>query len=174
MNPPSTGTARIVAAIVFDMDGLMILESMRQGVPAMPGLFEVLAEFRPKYKLAVATSAPLRYADLILSKLGIRDHFAVIQTSDEVVHGKPAPEIYLKAMTRLGTPPERCVVLEDSSNGALAGKRAGAYAIAVPSQYTRDQDFRFVDYIACDLLDAARHITATCGEELSREFSRRV
>ncbi len=75
-----------------------------------------------------------------------------------MVHGKPAPEIYLKAMTRLGTPAEQCVVLEDSSNGALAGKRAGAYVIAVPSQYTRDQDFSFVDYIAADLMGAVGHI----------------
>jgi len=222
MDSPLTGTARALAAIIFDMDGLMIdseslywaagrdvarrfgkpvadqtlgrmmgrspidsmrvfaeelrlsespqrllemrdgiaLESMRQGVPAMPGLLEVLAEFRPKYKLGVATSAPLRYAEMILSKLGILDRFDVVQTSDDVVHGKPDPEIYLKAMGRLGMTPEQCVVLEDSSNGALAGKRAGAYVIAVPSQYTRDQDFGFVDYIAADLLDAARRINS--------------
>jgi beta-phosphoglucomutase-like phosphatase (HAD superfamily) len=50
------------------------------------------------------------------------------------------------------------VVLEDSSNGARAGKRAGAYTIAVPSAYTRDQDFSFVDYVAENLRDAARQI----------------
>lgn len=221
----STGKPRAIAAIIFDMDGLMIdseslywaagrdvakrlgaavkdqtlgrmmgrspvdsmrvfkeelhleesperllemrdtiaLESMKNGVPAMPGLFEALDEFRPKYKLAVATSAPFKYVEPILSKLGILAQFDVIQTSDDVVHGKPDPEIYLKAMARLRVPPERCIVLEDSSNGALAGKRAGAYTIAVPSQYTREQEFGFVDYVASDLLDAARHIKAMFG-----------
>jgi beta-phosphoglucomutase-like phosphatase (HAD superfamily) len=76
-----------------------------------------------------------------------------------VIEGKPAPEIYLKAMARLGVPPAECIVLEDSSNGARAGKNAGAYVIAVPSQYTRDQDFSFADFIAHDLLDAARQVS---------------
>jgi beta-phosphoglucomutase-like phosphatase (HAD superfamily) len=63
-------------------------------------------------------------------------------------------------MGRLGVQPGQTVVLEDSSNGARAGKRAGAFVIAVPSQYTRDQDFSFVDYVATDLQDAARHVPA--------------
>jgi beta-phosphoglucomutase-like phosphatase (HAD superfamily) len=97
-------------------------------------------------------------ADMILRNLHLLPYFAAVQTSDDVKNGKPDPEIYLKAMGRLGVPPAECVVLEDSSNGALAGKRSGAYTIAVPSKYTRDQDFSSVDYVAENLLDAARHI----------------
>jgi len=131
---------------------------LEKGVDPMPGAIDVLKQFKTRYSLAIATSAPMYLVDIVMRVLDIRKYFAAIQTSDDVTNGKPDPEIYLKAMGRLGVPPAECAVLEDSSNGSLAGKRSGAYTIAVPSQYTRDQDFSFVDYVAANLLDAARHI----------------
>jgi HAD superfamily hydrolase (TIGR01509 family) len=145
---------------LLEMREGLVIETLRRGVPAMPGLYEVLAEFRPRFKLAVATSAPRRFVDLIVDRLRLGGWFDAIQTSDDVVHGKPHPEIYQKAMARVGVTPQRCVVLEDSSNGALAGKRAGAYVIAVPSPYTREQDFSFVDFQAAGLREAADHVRA--------------
>jgi len=134
---------------------------LQQGVDPMPGLLEMLPRLKGAYKLAIATSAPRYLVDIILGVLKIGHYFDAIQTSDDVTSGKPDPEIYLKAMAKLGTKPSECVVLEDSSNGALAGKRAGAFVIAVPSQYTRDQDFSFADAVATNLLDAAGRIPVT-------------
>ena len=131
-----------------------VLEIIRKGVEPMPGLREILESLRPRFKLAIATSARAEFAEMIIGGLGLRDYFAVLQTSDDITRGKPDPEIYLLAMSKLAVEPVNCCVLEDSSNGALAGKRAGAYVIAVPSQYTRSQDFSFVDDIAADLFDA--------------------
>jgi HAD superfamily hydrolase (TIGR01509 family) len=145
-------------AKLLEMRELRVRQLLEKGVEPMPGLLEVLEEFKPKYKLAIATSAPMYLVDVILRGLDLRAYFDVIQTSDDVMNGKPDPEIYLKAMDRLKVTPGKSVVLEDSSNGALAGKRAGAYVIAVPSQYTRDQDFGFADYVAENLRDAARHV----------------
>ncbi len=137
-----------------------MFELMSRGVEPMPGLRELLEQFRPRYRLAIATSATRRFVDAVLGGLGIADRFQVLQTSDDVVHGKPEPEIYLKAMEKLGVAPAASVVLEDSSNGALAGKRAGSYVIAVPSQFTSAQDFSFVDYRAADLYQAAARVMA--------------
>lgn len=148
---------------LLEMREARVKKALEQGVDPMPGLFEVLEEFKSKYKLAIATSAPMYLVDVIAAKLRLRPYFDAIQTSDDVVHGKPDPEIYLNAMSRLDVPPAECAVLEDSSNGALAGKRSGAYTIAVPSRYTRDQDFSFVDYVAKDLKDAARHLEQKSG-----------
>lgn len=145
-----------------------VFQLLKQGVMPMPGLREVLDQFRPLYKLAISTSARRPFVDVILAGLGIADRFAVLQTSDDVVHGKPEPEIYLKAMSKLGVKPSESVVLEDSSNGALAGKRAGATVIAVPSIFTKDQDFSFVDFRARDLFEAAELIA---GDERSRAAS---
>jgi HAD superfamily hydrolase (TIGR01509 family) len=135
-----------------------VVRVLERGIDTMPGLDFILKELYPSRPLAIATSAPGYIVDVVMRKLELRDFFKVIQTSDDVTLGKPDPEIYLKAMAKLKVKPSESIVLEDSSNGALAGKRSGAYVIAVPSAYTRDQDFSFVDFVARDLTDAATHI----------------
>ena len=100
----------------------------------------------------------MRFVDVVMRTLDIRTHFSAIQTSDDIVNGKPDPEIYLKAMAKIGIPAAECFVLEDSSSGSLAGKRAGAYVISVPTEHTRSQDFSFADYVASSLTDGANHI----------------
>jgi beta-phosphoglucomutase-like phosphatase (HAD superfamily) len=109
-------------------------------------------------KLSIATSAPMRFVNVVMESLKMREYFSAIQTSDDIVHGKPDPEIYRKAMAKLGVSPGQSIVLEDSSNGCRAGKRAGAYVIAVPTVQTRPQDFSFVDHIAASLSEAAGHV----------------
>ena len=141
-----------------------VLDVMRGGVDAMPGLFEALDQLRPHFLLAIATSAPMRFVDVVMRSLPMRQYFSVIQTSDDVAHGKPDPEIYLKAMAKLQIAPSDAIVLEDSSNGCRAGKRAGAYVIAIPTEHTRPQDFSFVDHVAASLLDAAEHILRRAAE----------
>jgi len=137
-----------------------VKQALERGVDPMPGLLEVLPMLKRSYVLGVATSAPMYLAEIVMRKLSIGSFFGVIQTSDGIAKGKPDPEIYQTAMGKLGIDPSETVVLEDSSNGALAGKRAGAFVVAVPSQYTREQDFSFVDERAENLLDAARRIRA--------------
>lgn len=136
----------------------LLEEKLRNELAPMPGLFEILEEYRRCLQLAIATGSPRKFLDIVLDKLKIGDYFQALQTADEIVNGKPDPEIYLKTIEKLGIPPEECIVLEDSQNGALAGKRAGCYTIAIPSIYTCKQDFSFVDYQAADLHEARRHI----------------
>jgi hypothetical protein len=73
---------------------------------------------------------------------------------DQIVRGKPQPDIYQEAIRVLGVEPDATVVLEDSGNGVLAGHRAGSYVIAVPTIHTRNQDFSRADKVV-DHLDAA-------------------
>ncbi len=143
---------------LLDRRTAIMLKRFAEPIAPMPGLMEILRAFRGKLKLAVATSAPAAFADLILPAMKIVDYFDVVQTSDGVKRGKPDPEIYLKAIERLGVAAEASIVLEDSVAGARAGKNAGAYTIAVPSEYTRGGDFGFADYVARDLDDARGHI----------------
>ncbi len=136
----------------------MFVDRLRNEVSAMKGLYEMLNRFEGKLKMAIATGSPEEFLRIVIDKLKIEKYFDVLQPSDEIKEGKPNPEIYLKAAEKLKVLPSECIVLEDSCNGALAGKRAGCYTIAVPSEYTCKQDFSFVDYIARDLYDAAEHI----------------
>lgn len=126
---------------------------------AMPGLFHILDTFIRKLSLAVCTGAQREFMEIVVDRLKIREKFDVLQASDEIKKGKPDPEIYLTTCARLGVDPPKCIVLEDSSNGALAGKRAGCYTIAVPSEYSLGQDFSFVDFVASDLFAAEAHIS---------------
>jgi HAD superfamily hydrolase (TIGR01509 family) len=137
-----------------------MLQKMKTDLVAMPGLAHIIDRFFPEAKLAIATGAPAEYMDITLDSLNLREKFTVLQASDEIVNGKPDPEIYLETCKKLNLDPADCIVLEDSSNGALAGKRAGCYCVAVPNEYTDKQNFDFVDYRAKDLYDAASHIEA--------------
>jgi len=139
-------------------DGLM-REKYRDESEAMPGLFQILDTFYGKLKLAVCTGAQREFMEVVVDRLKIREKFEVLQASDEAKNGKPDPEIYLTTCAKLGFEPAHCIVLEDSSNGALAGKRAGCYTIGVPSEYSRGQEFSFVDFVASDLFAAEKHIT---------------
>ena len=139
-------------------DGLM-REKYRDESEAMPGLFQILDTFYGKLKLAVCTGAQREFMEVVVDRLKIREKFEVLQASDEVKNGKPDPEIYLTTCAKLGFEPAQCIVLEDSSNGALAGKRAGCYTIGVPSEYSRGQDYSFVDFVASDLFAAEKHIS---------------
>ncbi len=141
------------------MRNLIMRNKLKNDLKPMPGLHHILDTFSGRLKMAVCTGAQKEFLDIVVDKLGIRNRFNVLQSSDEIRKGKPHPEIYLKACSQLKLSPEDCVVLEDSSNGALAGKRAGCYVIAVPSEYTKEQDFRFADFVAEDLFQAEMHIT---------------
>lgn len=141
-----------------------VLEVFKKGIQPMPGLMEILEAFRPRFKIALATSARMHFVELIFGNMDLHRFFDVLQTSDDIVNGKPHPEIYLKAMNKLGVEPAKSFVLEDSSNGSLAGKRAGAHTVAVPSIYTKTHDFSFVDYVAADLFDARRHIESVASK----------
>lgn len=139
---------------------LIMRNKLKTDLKPMPGLHHILDAFSGRLKMAVCTGAQKEFLDIVVDQLGIRNRFDVLQSSEEIRRGKPHPEIYLKTCRKLKLSPEDCAVLEDSSNGALAGKRAGCYVIVVPSEYTRGQDFHFADFVAEDLVQAEMHITA--------------
>lgn len=83
------------------------------------------------YKKAVASSSHRSYVENLLSSIGRDTQFDGIVCGDEVVHGKPDPEIFLTAAKKAGIAPENCVVLEDSKFGILAAKAAGMHSVFI-------------------------------------------
>lgn len=145
-------------ATLLEQRDARVLQILQESAAPMPGLFEALDRLQGGYKLAIATSAKRYLVDVIDRSVNFVRYFQAVQTSEGILHGKPHPEIYFKAMAKIEVRPTACVVLEDSSNGARAGKSAGAYTIAVPSEHTRDQDFSFADHVADNLLAAVDRI----------------
>jgi HAD superfamily hydrolase (TIGR01509 family) len=120
----------------------------------MPGLADLLVALEsaavPK---AIATSSGRRFVTNVLSRFELEPRFEFILTAENVVEGKPHPEIYLTAAKRLGLEPNRMMVLEDSENGCRAASAAGAVAVAVPAGHSREHDFSGAALVADTLAD---------------------
>lgn len=102
-------------------------------LPLMPGALDLLdALAAAAVPTALVSSSYRVLVDVVLAAVG-RDRFAVTVAGDEVGRGKPDPQPYLTAAARLGVDPCRCVVLEDSLAGVLAGEAAGCVTVAVPT-----------------------------------------
>ena len=80
---------------------------------------------------AIATGSAMPGASRTLAAAGLSGLFDVILTPDEVEHGKPAPDMFLKAAELLGASPDRCVVFEDAEPGMKAAAAAGMDCIQV-------------------------------------------
>lgn len=87
--------------------------------------------------MAVGTSAPVSNIGFTLDGLALRPFFKTIVDASMVTHGKPDPEIYLKAAEQLNMDPARCVVFEDAFAGIEAGLRAGMVVVALATTHTR-------------------------------------
>lgn len=82
-------------------------------------------------KLAVCSNSIRRTVELMMEKARLIDYFDLLMSNQDVVNGKPNPEIYLKAMNKLGVSPEECLIVEDNQNGIKAAKAAGANVMCV-------------------------------------------
>ncbi|HEV3342620.1 MAG TPA: HAD family phosphatase [Pirellulales bacterium] len=120
----------------------------------MPGAADLLAALEsadvPK---AVATSSGRRFTRDVLGRFRLEPRFQFLLTAEDVVEGKPHPEIYLKAAARFGVAPGDIVVFEDSRNGCRAAVAAGTRAVAVPGGHSRTHDFSGATLIADTLAD---------------------
>jgi len=127
---------------------------LQEGLMPMPGLHQLIDMLAAHHiKLAIASSSNHRHIELIMTQLGILDQFAAIVSTEEVARGKPAPDVFLEAARRLKVKPGDCVVFEDAAAGVTAAKAAGMAAIAVPSRFTKDQDFIDAKQIIGSLAD---------------------
>lgn len=105
----------------------------RQGHALRPGVQGLLGHLsRQKTPMAVATSSARQLAVDTLAATKLAQFFSVLVGGDEITFGKPHPEIYLTAATRLGCDPRKCVAFEDSVAGATAALHAGLTVVFIP------------------------------------------
>jgi HAD superfamily hydrolase (TIGR01509 family) len=101
-------------------------------LPLMPGAVEAVTALAARWPLAVASSAPQSLIEVVLDASGLRPSFKAALSSERVARGKPAPDIYLAVVDRLGVLADKCAAVEDSSNGLRSAAAAGLAVIAVP------------------------------------------
>ena len=117
----------------------LILDQYERASVPTPGSVELVRALeRANVPLAVASSSRKPWVEACLTRLGILEAFAIRVTGGDVVAGKPAPDIYLKAAERLGIAPNKCLAIEDAPAGIQSAKNAGMTVWAVRTEYTRD------------------------------------
>lgn len=120
----------------------LVADLVERNVERLPGATQLLHTLRERnIPIAVATSSLRSYLTMVLRKFGWSELFDATVTGEEVAHGKPAPDIFLRAAELLRVPPTRCLVLEDAPHGVAAGVAAGATVIAIPNSVTRGLEF---------------------------------
>lgn len=129
---------------------------IRSGSAALrPGVAALIQAARAQgIRNAIATTTSRPNVDaLILATLRepADQVFEVIAAGDEVAAKKPAPDVYLLALHRLGLAPSDCIAMEDSPPGLASAQAAGLRVLVTPSTYTRAEDYTAADWLLPDL-----------------------
>ncbi|MFT6001714.1 MAG: HAD superfamily hydrolase (TIGR01509 family) [Flavobacteriales bacterium] len=102
---------------------------------AIEGLEKVLKKAKSNnLKIALASSSPSLIINVVLKKLNIIDYFDVIQSAEKEDFGKPHPGVFITTAKKLNVSPVKCLVIEDSLNGVIAGKSAKMKVVAMPEK----------------------------------------
>ena len=128
----------------------------------LPGVAELAAAAQGGgLKTGVASSSTQSWVREHLERLGILELFDCIRCRDDVERVKPAPDLFLAALSCLGVEPASAIAIEDSPNGVLAAKAAGMYCVAVPNTITAGQDLGRADLVLRTLAGATPEGLAT-------------
>lgn len=107
-------------------------------VKPLPGVIELLRSLQEhRFKMALASSAPIENIQLLSRSLGISSYFQSTICDTDVTEGKPSPEGFLLAAKKLKVEPDRCIVIEDAPAGITAANRAGMRCLTVTSTHPR-------------------------------------
>jgi HAD superfamily hydrolase (TIGR01509 family) len=113
----------------------------RERLPLIPGAREAVERLAARWPLGLASSSNRPLIDLALEVGGLAPFFAATVSSEEVARGKPAPDVYLEAVRRLGVEPARAAAVEDSRNGLRSAHAAGLRVVAIPNaHFPPDED----------------------------------
>jgi HAD superfamily hydrolase (TIGR01509 family) len=129
------------------------------GIPLMAGLKELLETLtRDGIPSLVASSSSREIIEKVLLTNRIRHFFKDITGGDEVIHSKPAPDIFLDTASKARMAPGRCLVIEDSPNGIRAARSAGMKVIALRGEDNGDMDLSEANKIIHSLHELDTHL----------------
>lgn len=109
------------------------------GIDPLPGVLEFF-DWLDEHDVprVVGSSTHRANIELSLRAMGLQDFFTDLVTAEDVSHGKPDPEVFLKGAERIRRPPEKCVVFEDAHHGIEAGKAGGMRVIGLETTHERE------------------------------------
>jgi HAD superfamily hydrolase (TIGR01509 family) len=110
-----------------------VAQRLAEDVPILPGADEALKRLAAAFPLGLATSAARAVAEMALAKTGWGKYFQVVVSADDVARGKPAPDVYLRALELMQANPRQTAAIEDSANGIRSAHAAKLAVIAIPN-----------------------------------------
>ena len=110
-----------------------MLDAYREQLPLIPGAVDAVRRLADRFTLGLASSSNRELIDTVLDVAGLAPLFTATVSSEEVAHGKPAPDVYLEAARRLGVDAALCAAIEDSHGGIRSAKAAGMRVVAIPN-----------------------------------------
>ena len=129
---------------------------VREGIVPLPGAADWVRRLNDDgWRQAIASSAPRENVELMARVLGLADFMAALISAEDVMKGKPDPDVFLTAATSVGVVPGHCVVVEDAAAGIEAARRGGMKCIGVGDGGTDAADLRVVslDQLEGDAFD---------------------
>jgi len=126
------------------------------GLTPLPGAADWVGRLHADgWPQAVASSAPRLNVEAMLQALSLDGYFDVITSAEDVTAGKPDPQVFLVAASRLAVSPSRCIVVEDAPAGVEAARRAGMHQIGVNRTTVLDADIyaQSLDQLTPDAFD---------------------
>ncbi len=131
----------------------------KNGVELRPGVKEILEYLRDKkITVAIATATDYERTDKYLNMTGIREYFEHIICATMVEHGKPAPDIYEYACSKLNADPSDCFAVEDAPNGVKSAHAAGLKVIFVADQAPADDSIKDMLYADLPIISDIKNI----------------
>ena len=112
-----------------------LIRMLREQEPLFDGVTDLIQRLAKRYPLGLASGSIHRVIDEVLAMQNLRSYFKDITSSEDVSAPKPSPEIFLLSAKRLGVPPEKCCVIEDTVNGIKAALAAGMTAVAITNTF---------------------------------------
>jgi beta-phosphoglucomutase family hydrolase len=143
----------------------------KYGIAPLPGVERWVHRLHEAgWKQTIASAAPRANVDAILEVLSATRFFEGIVSAEDVKNGKPDPEVYLVAASRVGVPPDRCIVVEDAAAGVDGARRAGMKSIGV----NRNRGYLPADVVvkSLDLLELNAFETLLSGVALPVQAGR--
>lgn len=132
---------------------------------AMPGFMRVIDLLKSEgKKIGLATSSSTVLVECVLETLHVKHYFQHTQSAEDLLYGKPHPEVFLLSAKELNVEPRKCIVIEDSVNGIISAKAAGMKVIAVPETHNwenprfsiADRTLRSLEEFNLSILDNLR------------------
>ena len=110
-----------------------VIAHYEERMPTRPGALESVRHMKEYFRVGLASGSPTEIIKAVMRITELDLVFEVMVYGDDIPRGKPAPDIYLEAMSRLGVAPQAAAGIEDSANGLRSLKAAGMLAVAAPS-----------------------------------------